>query len=366
MADRIVGYDLARSLAIFGMVLVNYKIAMGAQQNGPAWLVDLAGLIDGRAAALFVVLAGVGISLLSQAGRVGKDPQRVARDRRTLLRRSLFLFVIGSLYTSIYSADILHFYGLYIAVAALALTTSERRLWVASVGLVLLFVALCFVLDYEQGWDWKALEYQGLWTPSGAIRHLFFNGFHPVVPWLGFLFLGMVIGRQDMGDATARRRVLAWGVGVALIAESASRILLHVLLRDTSADEAEVMVAVFGTGPMPPLPLYMLAAGGTACAIIAASVALGQMHGSKPWLRPFVATGQLALTLYVAHVLVGMAILEVMGRLENQTLPFALLAASVFCATSVVFASAWRGRFKRGPLEAIMRALTDPRAARTG
>lgn len=365
MADRIVGYDLARSLAIFGMVLVNYKIAMGAQQNGPAWLVDLAGLIDGRAAALFVVLAGVGISLLSQAGRVGKDLRRVARDRRTLLRRSLFLFVVGSLYTSIYSADILHFYGLYIAVAALALTTSERRLWVSSVGLVLLFVALCFVLDYEQGWDWKTLEYQGLWTPSGAIRHLFFNGFHPVVPWLGFLFVGMVIGRQDMGDVTVRRRVLAWGVGVALIAESASRILLHALVRDTSADEAEVMVAVFGTGPMPPLPLYMLAAGGTACAIIAASVALGQMHGSKPWLRPFVVTGQLALTLYVAHVLVGMAILEAMGRLENQALPFALLAAGVFCATSVAFASAWRGRFKRGPLEAIMRALTDPRAART-
>lgn len=365
MTDRIVGYDLARSLAIFGMVLVNYKIAMGAQQNGPAWLVDLAGLIDGRAAALFVVLAGVGISLLSQAGRVRNDLARIGADRRTLLRRALFLFVVGSLYTAIYSADILHFYGLYIAVAALALKTSVRRLWVSSVGLVLLFVALCLVLDYEQGWNWKTLEYKGLWSPSGAFRHLFFNGFHPVVPWLGFLFVGMVIGRQDMGEASVRRRVLAWGLGVALVAECVSGVLLQVLVRDAGADEAEVMVAVFGTGPMPPLPLYMLAAGGTACAIIAASVALGQRYGSKPWLRPFVATGQLALTLYVAHVLVGMAILDAMGRLESQTLPFALLAATVFCTTSVVFASLWRSRFKRGPLEAIMRALTDSRAART-
>ena len=366
MTDRIVGYDLARALAVFGMVLVNYKIAMGAQQNGPVWLVDLAGLIDGRAAALFVVLAGVGISLLSQAGRVGKDPERVSKDRRTLLRRALFLFVVGTLYTSIYSADILHFYGLYIAVAAFALTTSARRLWVSSVGLVILFVALCLLLDYEQGWNWKTLEYQGLWTPSGAFRHLFFNGFHPVVPWLGFLFAGMLIGRQDMGDSAVRRRVLVWGVGVALIAECASRILLRVLLRDAGAEEAETLVAVFGTGPMPPLPLYMLAAGGTASAIIAASVTLGQRCGSRPWLRPFVATGQLALTLYVAHVLVGMAILESMGRLENQTLPFALLAATVFCAASVAFSSVWRDRFKRGPLEAIMRALTDPRAARAG
>lgn len=364
MTDRIVGYDVARAFAIFGMVLVNYKIAMNAQQNGPAWLVDLAGLVDGRAAALFVVLAGVGISLLSQAGRVAQDPERIARDRRTLLRRSLFLFVVGALYTSIYFADILHFYGIYIAVAALMLTTSVRRLWMSSAGLVLLFVALCLVLDYERGWDWKTLEYEGMWTPTGAFRHLFFNGFHPVVPWLGFLFTGMVIGRQDTGDGTVRRRVFAWGLGVALVAECVSRVLLHVLLRDTAADEAEVIVAFFGTGPMPPLPLYMLAAGGTASAIIAASVALGQRYGRKPWLRPLVATGQLALTLYVAHVLAGMAILEAVGRLENQTLPFALLAAAVFCAAGVAFASVWRGRFKRGPLEAIMRALTDPRVAR--
>jgi len=366
MTGRIVGYDVARAFAIFGMVLVNYKIAMNAQQTGPDWLVDLAGLVDGRAAALFVVLAGVGISLLSQTGRVARDPERVARDRRTLLRRSLFLFVVGALYTSIYFADILHFYGIYIAVAALMLTASVRRLWVSSVGLVLLFVALCLVLDYEQGWDWKALEYEGMWTPAGAFRHLFFNGFHPVVPWLGFLFTGMLIGRQDMGDGNVRRRVFAWGVGVALVAECVSRVLLHVLLRDTDGEEAEAIVAVFGTGPMPPLPLYMLAAGGTASAIIAASVALGQRYGREPWLRPLVATGQLALTLYVAHVLVGMAILEAMGRLENQTLPFALLAATMFCAVGVAFASVWRGRFKRGPLEAIMRALTDPRVARAG
>lgn len=78
------------------------------------------------------------------------------------------------------------------------------------------------------------------------------------------------------------------------------------------------------------------------------------------WLRPFVATGQLALTLYLAHVVLGMGVLEAIGRLKKQTLPFALLAALVFCIMSVVFAQLWRKRFKRGPLEAIMRTLTGP------
>lgn len=361
MNNRIVGYDFARALAVFGMVLVNYKVVMGAEGSGPAWLAALAGLVDGRAAALFVVLAGIGISLLSQQGRLGNDPGRLARDRRTLLKRALFLFVAGTLYTSLWPADILHFYGLYIAVAACLLATSTRRLWVCGVGLTLLFVALFAVLDYEQGWNWETLEYKGLWTPSGALRHLAFNGFHPVIPWLAFLLAGMAIGRADLAVCAIRRRVFRWGVGVALGAEAGSRMLVAAFARNASADEAAAIAAVFGTDPMPPLPLYVLAAGGTASAIIAASVALGKRYGDRRWLRPFVATGQLALTLYVAHVVVGMGILDAMGRLENQTLPFALLAATVFCAAGVAFASLWRRRFRRGPLEAALRALTSPR-----
>ena len=66
---RIIGYDLARALAVFGMVVVNFKIVKGAEDNGPAWLVSLVGLLSGRAAATFVVLAGIGISLLTQKPR---------------------------------------------------------------------------------------------------------------------------------------------------------------------------------------------------------------------------------------------------------------------------------------------------------
>jgi uncharacterized membrane protein YeiB len=74
-----------------------------------------------------------------------------------------------------------------------------------------------------------------------------------------------------------------------------------------------------------------------------------------------VATGQLALTLYVAHVVVGMGVLDVVGRLENQTLPFVLLSAAIFCALAMLFATLWRTKFMHGPLEAVMRALTDAR-----
>ena len=58
---RLAGLDIARALAVFGMVVVNFKIVLGAAQAGPSWLVSVTDLLDGRAAATFVLLAGVGL-----------------------------------------------------------------------------------------------------------------------------------------------------------------------------------------------------------------------------------------------------------------------------------------------------------------
>ncbi|RKZ44597.1 MAG: hypothetical protein DRQ58_11305, partial [Gammaproteobacteria bacterium] len=82
------------------------------------------------------------------------------------------------------------------------------------------------------------------------------------------------------------------------------------------------------------------------------------------WIHPLVAAGQLALTLYVAHVVVGMGLLQIFGRLENQTLLFAVLTSGLFCIAGVTFANFWQKRYKRGPLEAILRAVTfNPRGS---
>ena len=55
--SRIQGFDLARALAIFGMIVVHFALVMSGEQREPAWLRTVLDLIDGRAAALFVILA---------------------------------------------------------------------------------------------------------------------------------------------------------------------------------------------------------------------------------------------------------------------------------------------------------------------
>ncbi len=356
-ASRIAGYDLARALAIMGMVVANFRWMMDAYGVGPPWLEFMANRIDGRAAATFVVLAGVGISLMSRRAREALDAHAMLRTRNRLLRRALFLFVIGHAFALVWPADILHFYGVYLTVGAFLLAASGRALWRTAAALAGAFVLLVSVLDYEAGWDWETMTYHGFWTAKGLVSTLFFNGFHPVIPWAAFLLLGMWLGRQDLFDPAVRKRILVRAASVALAVEVVSAFLVHRFSAGATKVEKEYVEAFFGTWAMPPLPFYMLAGGGTAVVVITLCVAFARKIPSSKLLSPMVATGQLAFTLYIAHVVVGMGALEALGRLEHQSLPFALGSAAVFCAVAVLFSHAWRKRYERGPLEWIMRKV---------
>jgi uncharacterized membrane protein YeiB len=353
-SSRIYGYDFARALAYFGMIFVNFKLVMQASDNGPGWLAWLMSLLEGRAAATFVILAGVGLSLLSRKGRDSGDVDCIRQDRATILKRALFLFVFGLLYSPIWPADILHFYGVYLAVGALMLTVPDKTLWRWAGFFMAGFVVLFVLINYETGWDWDTLTTIDFWTPAGMVRHMFYNGFHPVFPWMVFLLVGMWLGRQNVGNPRTRRRIIRRGLIALVMAEGTSGILVQVLTPG-DADAA----AVFGTHMMPPTPLYLIAASGVALIVIMACVELTERLAGKRWIEPFIATGQLALTLYVAHVIVGMGIMEMLGWLDGETLWLALACTVTFCVASMLFAYWWRGRFARGPLEWVMRQVTS-------
>ena len=360
-ASRIEGYDLARAFAIFGMVVVNFKVVMGAggwtteTPAGPAWLQSLTGLLDGRAAATFVVLAGIGVALGARRAVASGDPSALSAARKTLWKRAAFLFFGGLLFATVWEADIIHFYGWYIGLGALLIAFPNRRLLAVAALLTLAFPILLATFAYEAEWNLDTLAYEGFWTPAGQARNLFFNGFHPVVPWIAFLLLGIWIGRRNVLDPATRRRLLIGGAAVALTVEIVSAALVALLTRGASPENAEAVVALLGSEALPPMPFYMLAGGGTAVAVIMLAVAFAQRFPRAAATRALVAAGQLSLTIYVAHVLIGMGGLSAVGRLENQSLPFAIAASAAFYALAITFAVLWRKRFARGPLEWVMR-----------
>ena len=107
------------------------------------------------------------------------------------------------------------------------------------------------------------------------------------------------------------------------------------------------------------MPLYIVAGAGTAIAIITICLELTFRYPKARIFPPLVATGQLALTMYVAHVVIGMGFLEMIGRLENQTLQFASISAAIFSVLAIGFSNYWRKRYQRGPLEWVMRKVTS-------
>lgn len=305
-----------------------------------------------------MMLAGVGMSLMSQAGRLSNDPAERSRVRGILWRRALFLFVVGLAYCSLWPADILHFYGVYISIAVVLLFASAAWLWFISVMVTLFFVIMISVLDYEAGWDWTTLSYHGFWTVSGFARNLFFNGFHPVFPWLAFLLIGVWLGRHDLRNPSTRRRFMLVGAAVALLAELISWLLVRYLTDTATVLAPDEMRALFGREPMPPMPFFMLQTGGTAVFVITCCVGLAERFPSAFWLQPFVFTGQLALTVYIAHVVLGLGALEAFDRLRNQTFVFSISAALGFCVLALACCTLCRQRFLRGPLEWFMRKIT--------
>ena len=359
MQQRVMAYDLARALAIFGMVIVNFKTAMSSA-TGSELLVGFAEIFEGRASSLFVILAGIGITFLTgQALRSG-DRAIVNKSRLSLIKRALLLITIGLMYTPIWEADILHFYGFYFLIAATLFMASSRILLLASVAISLSFPVLLIIFDYDKNWNWSNLTYANLWSFDGMIRHILFNGFHPVFPWAAFLTFGMWLGRLDLSQTATRNSLLIWSLITLITTE-----VVFYLARRSIGDGVEFgisrqdLMALFSTSMIPPLPQYIISSASSACIVLVGCLYFSDKFAASNINSWLCQAGQLSLSLYVAHVILGMGILDSIDRLNNQTINFSLLSSLIFCICGVVFSVFWLKYFKAGPLEWIFRKLVN-------
>lgn len=332
---RLHGLDIARFFAFCGMVLVNFRIAAEVTP-GTDFASILTNGLEGRAAALFVILAGIGLTLT-------RTPKRV------IAARAAVLFALGLANLMIFEADILHYYALYFLVALPFLALPSRIFLWAALAAAMIGMAGIVLLDYEVNWNWETLVYSNFWTPEGFLRHAFLNGWHPVFPWVSFVFLGMWVGRQDLGQKLVQNRLIFWGLAAALLATLPGPLTSDPELRE-----------LFGTTSIPPGPFYLIAASGSACVVIGVMLRLSKLLdrlGLAEWLA---APGRMALSLYVAHILLGMGTLEAMGQLDGSLTPEAIFGFSLgFCALAMVLSWVWNLLAARGPLEALLRRISE-------
>ena len=358
MKKRIIGIDVARALAVIGMIIVNFKVVFG--EVGDGWLKSFAHLFDGKAAATFVVLAGVGLALMTNSAIKNGQEEKLKAARKRILKRALFLFIIGLSYIWIWPADILHFYGIYMLLTLLFITQSSNRILVGVIGICLMFPVLLSIWNYEIGWDFTTLTYTDFWTFKGFVRNLFYNGFHPVIPWSAFMLYGLWYGKQDLNDNKFVLKSFRIGLIVFLAVQLFSFILLQILIQEdiTLIDQLN---PILGTDPMPPMPLYMINGMSIATVVISACIILAKRYEGSKIIDALNKTGQLALTFYVAHVVIGMGIVDEFGDNEfgEYSITFSVSYAVVFSLACIIFAIVWMKYKKSGPLEWVMRKLTD-------
>ena len=358
MKKRIIGIDVARALAVIGMIIVNFKVVFG--QNGQNWVNAIASIFDGKAAATFVVLAGIGLALMTNSAIKNNDQIKLKLTRKRLMKRALFLFLVGISYIAIWPADILHFYGIYMAITLFLLTRTEKTILISSIALVLVFPLLMLFWNYDTGWNFDTLDYQGFWTVKGFLRNLFYNGFHPVIPWTAFMLFGFWYGKQDLRNAMFIKRTF-WASTMAFILIQGLSVLSVSFLSEGNPETEKELIEILGTNPMPPLPIYMFNGIAIALAIISGCIMLAKRFERSFVIDALHKTGQLALTFYVAHVIIGMGIVEAIdpSKMGNYSIEFSVTYALLFSLGCVIFAVFWRKYKKTGPLEWIMRKVTN-------
>jgi uncharacterized membrane protein YeiB len=358
MKQRIIGIDVARALAVIGMIIVNFKVVFG--ENGLPWVRACAGIFDGKAAATFVVLAGAGLALMTNSAIKNNDQAKLKVARRRIAKRAVLLFFIGISYITIWPADILHFYGIYMAITLVLLTCKEKTILISGICIILVYPILITILNYETGWDFATLEYQDFWTFKGFIRNLFFNGFHPVMPWTAFMLFGYWFGKQHLHNDKFVKKTFWMSTLIFISIQVVSYLSISILSEGNQAAALELK-EIFGTNPMPPLPIYMFNGTAIAFALISACILIAKKFENSFIINALDKTGQLALTFYVAHVIVGMGVIELINpsKIGNYSIEFSVGYAIVFSLLCILFAVIWMKYKKSGPLEWVLRKITD-------
>ena len=328
---RLRGIDAARGLALLGMMATHLLPTFESNADlTPTWI----GLtLSGRAAALFAVLAGVGLALSTGKHRPLDGPELSAARRGVALRALVIAAVgltLGGLEVNL-AIILVHYAALFLCVLPF-LGMGLKRLCAWAGGWVLASPMLAYLLrpwllaanpPLELGHNpaWEDLS-----TPTRLLADLFFTGYYPVFQWLSYVLVGLVIGRLMLAKPLVPVVLLVVGSAVAFAAKTlgvaameswGGRAALEEIL-DSPGYPLDSVLQVNLTGirqegswwwlasaaPHSGTTLDLLHTSAVAAAVIGVCLLLGRL---AEWvdldlLLPLRGAGAMTLTLYTVHV----------------------------------------------------------------
>lgn len=330
------GVDLARTLALLGMFAAHLLTPVPG--DGPGGVDTLYQVVAGRSSALFALLAGVSLAIVTRAGAAG--------DRRRLLVRALLVSLIGLTLGGLPSgvAVILVTYGLLFCCAVPVLRWRAPALGALAVSWGLLSPVASLLLRRSLPPSTGAVpSFDSFLHPGTLAAELVVTGYYPVLTWATYLFAGLAVGRllqPSLAGRPARHRVVAdtrvprrvvrglilVGAWLAALTVGASAVVTGspgargALVQDASAAswpalERELRTGFHGTHP-PGSPWWLAVwsphsgsivdlahTTGSALLVLGLCLCLVRLAPRLPW-RLVSGAGAMTLTLYTVHVVV--------------------------------------------------------------
>lgn len=350
------GIDAARGLALIGLVSVPVLPGHTAPTPAPTWPHLL---LAEASAALFVLLAGVGLALGS-GGRFPHEGRWLAADRAGVAVRAALIVAVGLgigvlMPQGVPADNLLVCCGVLFVLAVPFLHLSARALFVGAavlwtVGPVLV-QGLTEVLPAPVAAHPAFADVPA--EPGGTASRLLVTGTYPVLPYLACLLAGMGVGRLHLRDTGIQVRLLAAGAGLVVLARIVHPIVPlafggHGRVPATSGTGADELgeVLVRGPDPWPVDTVWAIAAGlGVALLVLGGCLLVSRRSGA--WSPRLSAVGAVALSLYTAHLVA----LSVEARLD---LP--VVGSVVLVGAALLLAVGRHGARGRGPLERVLGA----------
>ncbi|RRR87547.1 DUF418 domain-containing protein [Streptomyces sp. RP5T] len=372
---RLVGVDLARALAVFGMYVVHIGPPLSATHGVAGWIRYMA---DGHSSILFATLAGFSLMLLAGS----REPKTGLAGRQAKARiaiRAVVLLALGSAMAMEYGGVIiLGFYGVYFLLALPLVRLRARTLAITAAVLALVTPQLAFALNalLSPSAQQSINAYDPLRRLSEVgVLDLLLTGFYPALTWMSFVIAGMALGRLDLSSGTVQRRLAVLGAALTSTAYGMSLLLagkgaLRSLAEDGPSSGGSGAAAL-DSGSLPDMPASLLLTAGphsgttfdiigsvgvAILVVVGATVAMDRLPRLRRLAKPVIAVGTMSLTAYVGHFLAQSALSLPAGTGTQQS----WLPLLMFVLGATVFAAVWSRFFRRGPLEYLLNAATRP------
>jgi uncharacterized membrane protein len=293
---RLQSVDALRTLAIVIMVAVHF-------------LENLAGVtpfVAGLGAPMFVVLSGASFHLWLRAqARRGVDRETITRRA---VRRGLFLLgaalafnVLVWLPEDVFNWDVLSLIGTGLIVLALAREAPDALLLGASALALLLGPVAQLEVDALAYWENPWYDYD--WTLGDVLTGYLVAGYFPLLPWIAYPLVGMVVARRvyPEGRADRSRALRTAGIGAALLLAALALHLLGARLL-----EPEAWSRLGGWRVNPPTLEYTFGSIGLVLLLLGLLAALVDREDApdSAWRRVTGTFSRASFTLYVLHHLV--------------------------------------------------------------